>query len=59
MEQELFKVLFVWYRTIIMNIIIAILMMFSVESSLDLDSNEKYVKTKKVIQAVKLLHGIK
>ena len=59
MEVELFKVLFVWYRTIIMNIIIAILMMFSVESSLDLDSNEQYTKAKKVVQAVKLFHGIK
>ena len=42
-----------------MNIIIAILMMFSVESSLDLDSNEQYTKAKKVVQAVKLFHGIK
>ena len=42
-----------------MNIIIAILMMFSVESNSNLDSKEQYIKTKKVIQAVKLIHGIK
>ena len=59
MEVELFKVLFVWYRTIIMNIIIAILMMFSVESNLDLDSKEQYIKAIKVIQVVKFIHGIK
>jgi len=42
-----------------MQIIIAMLMMFSVESNLNLDSNEQYSKAKKVVQAVKLFHGIK
>ena len=42
-----------------MNIIIAIIMMSSVETNLNLDSKEEYIKTKKVIQVVKLLHGIK
>ena len=59
MELELSKVSFVCYRIIIMNIIIAIIMMSSVESNLNLDSKEEYIKTKKVIQVVKLLHGIK
>ena len=42
-----------------MNIIIAIIMMSNVESNLNLDSKEEYIKMKKVIQVVKLLHGIK
>ena len=41
-----------------MNILIAIIMMSSVESNLNLDSVE-YKTTKKVIQVVRLLNGIK
>ena len=42
-----------------MQIIIAILMMSSVESNLNLDSVEHYTTTKKVVQVIRLVHGIK
>jgi hypothetical protein len=42
-----------------MQIIIAILMLSSVESNLDLDSVEQYKTAKKVIQVVRLVNGIK
>jgi len=42
-----------------MQIIIAILMMSSVESNLNLDSVEQYTSVKKVVQVVRLVHGIK
>ena len=42
-----------------MQIIIAILMMSSVESNLNLDSSEQYTTAKKVIQVVRLVYGIK
>ena len=42
-----------------MQIIIAILMMSSVESNLNLDSSEQYTTAKKVIQVVRLGNGIK
>ena len=42
-----------------MQIIIAILMMSSVESNLNLDSVEQYTSVKKVGQVVRLVHGIK
>ena len=42
-----------------MQIIIAILMMSSVESNLNLDSVEKYTSAKKVVQVVKVINGIK
>ena len=42
-----------------MQIIIAILMMSSVESNLNLDSVEEYTTAKKVVQVVRLVNGIK
>jgi hypothetical protein len=42
-----------------MQIIIAILMMSSVESNLNLHSVEQYKSAKKVVQVVRLVHGIK
>jgi hypothetical protein len=42
-----------------MQIIIAILMLSSVESNLNLDSVEQYKTAKKVIQVVRLVNGIK
>ena len=42
-----------------MQIIIAILMMGSLESNLNLDSVEQYKTAKKVIQVVRLVNGIK
>ena len=42
-----------------MQIIIAILMLSSVESNLDLDSVEQYKTVKKVTQVVRLVNGIK
>ena len=42
-----------------MQIIIAILMMSSVESNLNLDSVEQYKSAKKVVQVVRVINGIK
>ena len=42
-----------------MQIIIAILMMSSVESNLNLDSVEQYTSAKKVVQVVRVINGIK
>ncbi len=42
-----------------MQIIIAILLMGNVESNLNLDSVEQYTSVKKVVQVVRLVHGIK
>ena len=42
-----------------MSIVIAILMLGSVESSLNLDSNTQYKATKKVVQVIRLVHGIR
>ena len=42
-----------------MQIIIAMILMGNVESNLNLDSVEQYKAAKKVIQVVRLVHGIK
>ena len=42
-----------------MQIIIAILLMGNVESNLNIDSIEQYTSAKKVVQVVRLVHGIK